>query len=205
MKVQSLLGIAALSLVAANAQAQNLPLDPGPDYPPLSLFSTFSNDGYNSFRGTVFQANNSFTVVGADLWTAAPSSGLNATFELYEVVNTNGNVLAGATLLGSFGATLTGPIGWYGGDFAAGIPLSAGSNYFVRAGYQEAADENWFFEFDPLVFGHAPSNIGDVTIIDGTLGGDTGNFVMPFLNLRVPAPSSAALLGLAGLALRRRR
>jgi hypothetical protein len=201
MKLKICLAAAAVAFVAANVQAQNIPLDPGKV---LKHYSSNTNDGYSSYRGVVFTADEAFQVLGADLWTKA-SNPLNATFELYEIVVTNGNVLQGATLVDSFNAALAGDIGFHGGDFDAPVNMDAGQDYLLRVGYSEPADENWFFDFDPDYFGDPPVDIGPVTLIDGTLGGDTSNYVMPYMNLRVPAPGALALLGLAGLVTRRRR
>jgi hypothetical protein len=201
MKLKICLAAAAIPFVAVSVQAQNLPLDPGK---PLKHYSSNSNDGYSSYRGVVFTADESFQVLGADLWTKA-SGTLNATFELYEIVVTNGNVLQGATLVDSFNAGLIGDIGFHGGKFDTPIDMKAGQDYLLRVGYAEAADENWFFDFDPDLFGDPPVDIGLVTLIDGTLGGNTSTYVMPFMNLQIPAPGALALLGLAGLVGRRRR
>jgi hypothetical protein len=201
MKLKMCFAAAAVALVAVEAPAQNIPLDPGVE---LELFSQNSNDGYSVFRGVVFSADESFSILGADLWTTAGNP-LNATFELWQLSSTQGDILVGANLLGSFNAALSGDLAFHGGDFAAPIDVAAGEDYLIRVGYSEAAAQNWFYAFDPVVFGDPPVDIGAVTIIDGTQGGNTSNFVMPYMNLRVPAPGAFALLGLAGLAWRRRR
>jgi hypothetical protein len=68
------------------------------------------------------------------------------------------------------------------------------------------ADQNWFFWFDPVEFGSPPADIGPVTLIDGTRGGNTDNYVAPFLRLHVvPAPITLALIAFAGLMGTRRR
>lgn len=178
-----------------------LPLDPGTNF---MLYSTNSNDGYSSFRGMVFIADEAVAYNGAALFTKS-TGGLNATFELYEIFTTVGNVLAGANLVRSASGLLQGPLDFHGLKFAD-ITLTPGQAYLLRVGYGEAAQENWFYDFDPVVFGDPPVDIGPVTLIDGTLGGNTSNFVAPPLALQiVPAPAALALLGLAGLAGMRRR
>ena len=179
-----------------------LPLDPLTNF---MLYSQNTNDGYSSFRGMVFIADEALAYNGAALFTAS-SNGLNVTFELYEIFTTVGNVLNGANLVRSTSGLLQGSLGFHGLKFDD-ITLIPDQAYLLRVGYEEAADENWFYDFDPVVFGDLPVDIGPVTLIDGTLGGDTSNFVAPPLALQiVPAPATLALLGLAGLAgVRRRR
>jgi hypothetical protein len=201
MKLKICLAAATAALVAVSVQAQTIPLDPGK---PLKHYSSNSNDGYSSYRGVVFSADEAFQVLGADLYTKATNT-LNATFELWEIATTHGYVLGNANLVGSFNAQLSGDLDFHGGKFNTPIDMMAGQAYLLRVGYSEAADENWFFDFDPDYFGDPPVDIGPVTIIDGTLGGDTSNYVMPFMDLQIPAPGALALLGLAGLVTRRRR
>lgn len=201
----SLTAAAAVALTSGLAVADGIPLDldPGTNF---MLYSTNTNDGYGNGRGMVFTANQTFDVNGAALYTSS-SAGLNATFELWDTNGiTNGDVLGGAVLIASANATLVGGLGFHGEKFAD-TTLQAGNSYLLRVHYQEPADENWFFDFDPGVFGDLPVDIGEVTLIDGTAGGNTSNFVAPFLQLQiVPAPGSVALLGVAGLmAVRRRR
>lgn len=191
--------LACAGLVKADGEL--LLMDP---LTPFSLYTTNSNDGYSSFRGMVFTANEAGFYNGAALYTWS-ANGLNATFELYSIITTVGNVLDGATLLRSASGLISGPLGFHGLKFDD-ITLVANQDYLLRVGYQEAADENWFYDFDPVVFGDAPVDIGPITLIDGTLGGNTSNFVAPYLALQiVPAPGVLALLGLAGLAGTRRR
>ncbi len=172
----ALLGIAAPALGAGTP----LPLDPGP---PFTLYTLDTNDGYFDGRGMVFTADEAITVNGAALWTA-DAAGLSATFDLYEVVTTSGNVLAGATLLRSAGALLSGPIGFHGTKFTP-VTLTPGQDYLVRVSYPDNSDENWFYDFDPVVFGDPPVDIGPVTLIDGEHAGDTSNFVAPYMQLQL--------------------
>lgn len=189
---------------AAMADGTNFPLDVANGT--FQLFTTNSNDGYSSFRGVVFTADAAVDLSGASLWTEANSQTLNATFELWSVTQTSGNVLNGATLERTFNAQLSGDLGFHGGKWDTVFTTTPGQSYLIRAGYQEAANQNWFFSFDPVFFGDTPVDLGDFTVIDGTLGGDTSNFVMPLMGLQVvPAPSGLALLGLGGLMATRRR
>ena len=208
MKRIGLVALAASAFVATGALADGIEFPLDPDQPgennPLILYSNNTNDGYSSFRGMVFTANEDVLINGAALFTQATNP-LGATFELYTVVATNGNVLAGATLERQVRAELQGDLGFHGTKFDPFV-LIEGDSYLLRVGYSEAADENWFNDFDPNFFGDPPVDLGPVTLIDGTLGGDTSNFVAPFMALQiVPAPGALALLGAAGLVARRRR
>ncbi len=170
------------------AEGENFPLDV--DNGAFRLYTTNSNDGYNSARGVVFTVDESFVVNGASLWTQA-SSPLNTTFELYSIETTTGDVLSTAVLERSFRASLEGDLGFHGGKWDE-IELRRGQSYLVRVLYEEAADENWFFDFDPVFFGDPPVDLGPVTVIDGTLGGNTSNFVMPLMGLQIPGDDCAA-------------
>ena len=201
MGVAMVAGAVAMAATAVHASGIPLNLDPGT---PFTLYTLNTNDGYSGGRGMVFIADEAITVNGAALWTAS-TGGLNATFELYETITTVGNVLAGATLLRSFNTTLLGSLDFHGGKFDA-ITLQTNQSYLLRVFYSEAADENWFYDFDPVFFGDPPVDIGAVTLIDGTASGDTANFVAPYLQIQLlPGPFTLALLGLAGAMGSRRR
>lgn len=166
--------------VTVQAVADEIPLDPGTEF---RLFTQNTNDGYASFRGMVFTANENLTLDSLGLYTKKASGALNATFEVWKVVVTRGDVHQGATKIGQGTGQLTGALEFHNLDLDAPVALVAGSHYHVRVGYPDAAEENWFYEFDPVFFGDPPVNIGPVTLIDGTLGSDTSNFVAPFMQL----------------------
>ena len=149
----------------------------------LLLFTENSNDGYAAFRGMVFIADEPIVVNGASLFTLS-SNGLNATFELREIVTIVGDVLLGSTVVRSASGLLQGPLEYHGLKFAP-IALQVGQAYLLRVGYEEPAEENWFYNFDPVFFGDPPVDIGPVTLIDGTQNGNTGNFVAPPLGLQL--------------------
>ena len=79
MKTKLVLAAAVLALPVVAAQADFLPLDPGTG---LIHYTSNSNDGYSSYRGVVFEANEAIVVTGAGLYTKS-AGGLNATFRLW--------------------------------------------------------------------------------------------------------------------------
>ncbi len=168
------------AVLVSAAVADELPLDPGKQ---IIHYTSNSNDGYSSFRGMVFTANEDFEITGLGLYTKSEGGPLNATIEVYQIVVTQGNVLAGATLIGSGNGPLQGPLGYHNANLNAPAAVKAGSSYLVRFGYTQAADENWFYDFDPNAHGDPPVDLGLVTIIDGTMGGGTGNTVAPSIQL----------------------
>lgn len=199
--VAATLVAAAMGASTAMADGFLLDMDPGTNF---QLYSQNTNDGYAGFRGMVFVADEAIVANGAYLYTAS-SNGLNAVFNLWEVENTEGNVLDGANLVASTDAFLQGSLDFHGAKFSP-VTLQPGQAYLLQVGYDEAADQNWFFDFDPNFFGDPPVDIGPITLIDGTAGGDTGNFVAPRMGLQyVPGPSALALLGLGLVGARRRR
>ncbi|RJP32192.1 MAG: hypothetical protein C4547_14315 [Phycisphaerales bacterium] len=166
--------------VVAPAAADELKLDPGK---PIKHYTSNSNDGYSTGRGMVFTAQESFELTGLGLYTKAESTPLNATLEVYKIVVTRGNVLAGATLVGKGTGPLRGPLEYHNVDLDAAVNIEDGASYLVRFLYPEAAQENWFYDFDPVRFGDPPVDLGLVLLIDGTQGGNTGNFVAPPIQL----------------------
>lgn len=168
---------AAPALAAGSA----LTLDPGA---PFIKFSHNTNDGYIDGRGMIFRADQAIIVNGAAFFNE-DDEGLFATFALYSVVSTSGDVLAGATLLRSVTSIIAiGDVRYYGVTFPA-LQLVANQNYLLRISYADISEQNWFYEFDPIVFGSAPVDIGPITLIDGEAAGNTGNFVAPPLALQL--------------------
>lgn len=159
-------------------------------------FSSNSNDGYSGFRGTVFTVNTPITINGAGLWTNIVSTDpISATWRLWETTtypgNVNNNLIATANVTWNVDNGLT----YYDVAFGSDISLNPGTRYHIEVGYNQAAEQNWFWDF------HLGSNnIGPVTVEDGTLGGDTNNTVMPQIRLSetaVPEPSTMVLGGVA--------
>ena len=82
--------LACAGLVKADGEL--LAMDP---LTPFSLYTQNTNDGYNIFRGMVFTADVAAAYNGAALYTKS-TGGLHATFNLYEINTTVGDVLQGA-------------------------------------------------------------------------------------------------------------
>ncbi len=201
-KVLPGLAVMSLALFPALAHAQVFNLDPGTT---LQSFSNNSNDGYAQGRGTVFTVNSSFTLTSAGLWTN-PSGSFTYTWNLYQSSNYPSSVNDTLVATTSVTPTDTG-LGFYDAVFSSPINLVAGNRYHIEVNYADNGEENWFFNFD-----QGNVNLGGVSVEDGTMGGSTGNTVMPFIRLNsgaaAPEPGSFALLALggtlAGFGLRRR-
>lgn len=195
--------IAVVFLCANGAADAQLVLDPGNGT--YRRFTSNSNSLYEQGRGALFTANTDFTLSSVGL-TSLLSPGTVVTYEVLEVTNTFGDLLAGSTLLAQreFHTTTSGQV-----DHQASInPVSilAGHHYLIRASFDELELENWFYLFDPDVRPDVPVNLGDITLLDGTQNYNTANFLLPRFSINVPSSSTCALLSLAGLvAVRRRR
>ncbi len=171
-----------LAAVPAQAQFQDLP-GPGANI----LYTTNTNDGYSAARGTVFIANSNITVSGAGLWTnAINGTPIVTTWQLWQTSNYPGNV--NGALLATANVTWNVDLGttFYDVSLPSPVNLVAGTRYHIEVQYNESVEENWFYNYDI-----GTNNVGLVTVEDGTLGGDTGNTVMPYIRLQT-APSCTA-------------
>lgn len=192
--------IFALTTLAAIGAAQQVNLDPGTG---LNLFTTNTNDGYAGGRGMLFTMNSNATLGSFGFYTDIASGPVS--FTLRQVFTLSGNVNAGSTLLNTTNGNIGGAgLGYYDLNIAGGpITLVAGNNYHLEITYSQAANQNYFYNWN----GVPPVNVGAFHLVDGTAGGDTGNTVAPGMRVGtiVPEPASMAVLGLGALALLRRR
>jgi hypothetical protein len=194
-KIGLLLAVAA-TVGVANAQQINL--DPGTG---LTLFTTNSNDGYSSARGMLFTMNNTIQVNSFGFYTTNAAG--SATWTLRQVFTLSGNVNTGSNLITTVNTTLGSGGPQYFDAAVSPLTLTAGNSYHLEIQYSQSAAENYFYNWNgPAV------NLGLLSVVDGTMGGDTGNSVAPGMRINqvVPEPASIAALALGlGVLVRRRR
>ena len=173
------------------------------------VFSTNSNDGWNSSRGVVFQVNSTQTVNSIGLYQDL--TGVTVNYEVDQITSASGNVGPGKVILRSGSGTFT-TSGLQFITFAiAPVTLNSGSFYQIRFDFSGNSNQNFFYDNQDVPFSQP-----GFSQIDVTEGDDTGNTVMPRIEINaatavatVPVLSSLglALLGvlLAGAALTRLR
>jgi hypothetical protein len=190
--------LAILSVLASVslAHAQSfVNLDPGA---PLTLFTTNLNDGYDSGRGVVVQANSAITVTGVGLFTHPGANGFTPTWRVWLTTSYPGGVNNTLLQTQTPGLQADTGLGYYDTALTP-FTLIPGNMYHFEVTYNEAAQENYFYDVNLVNV-----NVGPVNVLDGTLGGDTTNTVMPGMRLQfaaVPEPATLALVGLSGLAM----
>ncbi len=169
-----------------------IPLKPGGS---LTSLASGSNDGFNTGRGVVFQANEALSIAGAGLWTN-PTGNITMTVNLWETTTYPGNV--DDTLLATGTRTLQdGGQGFYDVGFNTPVVLQVGHNYHIEILYDNVAEQNFYYIFD-----QGNVNIGPVDVLDGTEGGNTANGVMPLIRLLTcdAPPAELQLLNISGRA-----
>jgi hypothetical protein len=190
------LTLIAVLFTTGFTQAQTfLNLDPGV---PLQLFTTNFNDIYSGGRGVVVQTNSAITVTGVGLFTEPPVGGFTPTWTVWQTTNypsSNVNNVLLETV--SPGLLANAGLAYYDTALTTPITLVPGNLYHFQISYAEAAQQNWFYNFN-----EGNVNIGPVSVLDGTAGGDDSNTVMPGMRLTlaaVPEPTVLALTGVSGL------
>jgi len=171
--------------------------------PAGSVFTTNSNDGWNSGRGIVFSVSSSVSVDSIGVFQDLTNEVLS--YEVSQVSSLTGNLNSGLTVISS-GNNLVTTIGLEFIDFnITPVTFSPGNNYHIEFSFSGNSNQNFYHNnannsFDQGVF----------TSIEGTLNANTSNSAMPSIRINsvvIPEPSSALLLGLGalGLLLARRR
>ena len=194
---------AALLCAAAPASAANVVFMPAND-PTGMVFTTANNDGYVNGRGAVFTPTTDFNLVGVGIWQDL--TGVTLSYTLKDSLD--------HVLRSGEAAFSTNGLEFIEFNFAE-LTLAAGSEYKLDFAFGGVSNQNFFYNEG----GGSPFSQEGFTGIDGTQGGDTGNSVIPRLELigepgaggvgAVPEPASWAMMitgfGLAGATLRRRR
>lgn len=199
--------------VAARTRGDTINLNPGSQY----FFSQTNGvpfiDGYGVGRGVLFTANQAIDLAGVG-WEGSFGGG-SLTFSLYQIQGTTGtNTLdpGNATLLKTVTQSFADQgMAYYDAFFSSPVTLVAGTHYQLMVSESHNLTQEVFYNFNQDSL--APVNIGAVTIIDGAVGGNTTNTVMPVMRLDTvvtPVPPTAygglaLLAGVAVVQVRRRR
>jgi hypothetical protein len=185
-----------------------------PNDPTGSIFSINGNDGWSGSRGIVFQVGTTRTISSIGLYQDL--TGITVNYEIDQTTSASGDLAPGKSILRSGSGTFT-TTGLQFITFPiAPLTLTAGNFYQIRFDFSGNSNQNFFYNNGNVIFSQAGFNL-----IDGTAGDNTGNSVMPRIEISSPviaapvaniptiSPIALALLGmlLAGsaFALLRRR
>ncbi|MDD2919866.1 IPTL-CTERM sorting domain-containing protein [Rhodoferax sp.] len=185
-----------ISSFAAAAQAQIF-FVPSND-PTGHVFSTNTNDGWSSSRGVVFQATATQTITGIGLYQDL--TGVLVNYEVAQTTGASGDISVGKTVLRSGSNTFTTTGLQYITFPITPLQLMAGNFYHVRFDFAGNSNQNFFYDNDNVAFSQS-----GFAQIDGTQGDDTGNSVMPRIQLLqaaaapmpIPTLSESMLVALA--------
>lgn len=189
--------------VGSSASADWIMFTPPTD-PSGSVFSTNFNDRYSAGRGMSFLMTDDVMIDSVGIYHDL--TGIDLSYELAETTSTSGVVTIGQTVLRSGNGVVT-TSGLEFIEFAiAPLTLQAGKSYHLDFTFSGPGNQNFFYCQDGWpVYGPATFDLGAFTLIDGTAGGYTQNFVLPRMGVNamtaaVPAPG-AILLGALGAGL----
>ncbi|HKW81586.1 MAG TPA: hypothetical protein VJQ49_11300 [Casimicrobiaceae bacterium] len=191
----AVLGLAVLGLAgAASAQTVFIP----PNDPVGHVFTTNSNDGWAVSRGVVFQVTSTQTLSSIGL--LQDLTGVTVSYEVDQITSASGNVGPGKSILRSGSATFTTSGLQFITFSIAPLTLQAGNFYLIRFQFSGNSNQNFFYDNNNVAFSQS-----GFAQIDGTENDDTGNSVMPSIEVNSSGPVASATavpaLSRVGLAL----
>ena len=206
MKNLLVTGAVALAFAGSPAIAQEF-------VPPSDMdgqvYTTGANDGYALGRGAVFAPTDDFSLFSVGIFQDLTA--VNLTYTLSLATGETGNVGGGPVLSSGSALTTTNGLEWVDFTFDP-ITLDANTFYLLEFSFGGNSNQNFFFNQSGAEPYSQPGFFG----IDGTQGGDTANFVIPYIRLNggaevngaVPEPATWALLllgffGIGGMMRRR--
>ena len=176
------IALLALCAIASGAHAQ-ISFVP-PNDPTGAVLTTNANDAWSGGRGVVFQATTTQTINSISLYQDL--TGIPVNYEIDQTTSATGNIGTGKTVLRSGGGTFTTSGLQFITFSITPLQLVAGNFYQVRFDFAGNSNQNFFYSNNNIVFSQP-----GFSQIDGTAGDDTGNSVMPRIQLGPVSPPVA--------------